>query len=150
MPSRWEHLLESKPIPLVDHLLEEVSKLLAKDLQSWPLPVEDLDLDTGRKFAELLRPDAKRPAPAVYDAAIQVTRWELERDLDASADYFRNTRWREQGLTDEARMQILLISRWLLEELLSLREYTASRVTRPQLIEVLEKTQRRLHPTASA
>ncbi|MBX5483302.1 MAG: hypothetical protein IRZ16_15885 [Myxococcaceae bacterium] len=150
MPSRWEHLLETKPIPLIDHLLEEVSKLLARDLQKWPLPVQELDLDTGGKFAELLRPDAKRPEPAAFEEAFKVTRWELEREIEASADYFRNCRWREHGLTDQTRIEILFISRWLVEELLSLREYTHSRITRPQLVDLLERTMRRYRLAAQS
>lgn len=148
MPSRWEQLLESKPVPLVEHLLEEVSKLLAKDLEQWPLPVEELDLDTGGKFAALILPDAKRPERAVFEEAFNVTKWELERELDASSDYFRNSRWRERALPDDARTQILFISRWLLEQLLSLREYTQNRVTRPQLVDLLGRVERRVFPAA--
>lgn len=136
--SRWERILESKPIPLIDHLILEVTKLLRKDLSTWPLPVQDLDLETGRKFAPLLMPDSRRPDPKVFEEAIKVARWELQRELDASADYFRNQRWRERELPDEARTEILFISRWLEEQLLSLREYTQNRVTRAQLVRVLD------------
>ena len=131
-------VLESKPIPLIDHLILEVTKLLRKDLSTWPLPVQDLDLETGRKFAPLLMPDSRRPDPKVFEEAIKVARWELQRELDASADYFRNQRWRERELPDEARTEILFISRWLEEQLLSLREYTQNRVTRAQLVRVLD------------
>lgn len=144
MSTRWEHLLERKPIPLVDHLIDEVAKLLAKDLATWPLPVTDFDLDTGRSFAALLAPDARRPEDAVFDEAFRVARWELDRDLDASADYFRNRRWMERGLDEPSRTPILFISRWLVEQLLSLRECTQSKITRPQLIECLERTRSRL------
>lgn len=147
MPSRWEHLLESKPIPLVDHLLEEVAKLLEKDLRQWPLPVTELDPETGAGFTALLQSDSVRPRPEVFEAAFQVARWELERALDASAEYFRNQRWREHNLPDDARQSILFISRWLVEQLLSVREYTHSRVTRPQLIDCLGRLERRFRAT---
>lgn len=143
MPSRWELLLDKKPIPLIDHLLEEVAKLLAKDLQKWPPPIEELDLDTGRQFSDVLAPDSKRPEPGAYEDAFRIARWELEREIEASADYFRNQRWREKSLPDEAKLQVLFISRWLVEQLLSLREYTQSRVTRPQLLNCLERVERR-------
>ncbi len=149
MPSRWDLLLESKPIPLIDHLLEEVAKLLAKDLAGWPPPVESLDLETGGTFAPLLLPDAKRPDARVLDAAFTVARWELERDLDASAEYFRNRRWMARGLPEDARYAILFVSRWLVEQLLSLREHTHSKVTRPQLVDCLERTRRRLVPAGA-
>lgn len=142
--SRWERLLESKPVPLLEHLVEEVSKLLVKDLSTWPLPVQELEVETGGKFAPLLAPDSRRPDPKVFEEAFRVARWELERDLDASADYFRNHRWRERELPDDARLQILFVSRWLEEQLLSLREHTHSRVSRATLVELLERTRGRL------
>jgi hypothetical protein len=146
MASRWDTLLDQKPVPLVDHLLEEVARLLAKDLARWPLPVESLDLDTGGRFAELLAPDSRRPDPQTFAEAFTLARWELERDLDASAEYFRNRRWMDLGLPEDARWPLLFISRWLVEQLLSLREYTHSRVTRAQLVDCLERTRRRLQP----
>jgi hypothetical protein len=146
MPSGWDRLLERKPVPLVEHLLDEVAKLLVADLRRWPLPTVDLDLDTGRKFAPLLQPDSVRPDDAVFDEAFRVAQWELEREIDASADYFRNRRWSERGLPDGARTPILFISRWLVEQLLSLREHTHGRLTRAQLVDCLERVKRSLRP----
>lgn len=143
MASRWDLILEQKPIALIDHLLEEVAKLLSKDLREWPLPVQELDLDTGGAFASLFEPDARRPDARVFEEAFTVARWELQRELDASSDYFRNRRWMERELPETARTPILFISRWLVEQLLSLREYTQSRVSRAQLLDCLERTRRR-------
>ncbi len=145
MASRWEQFLEldRKPIPLIDHLLAEVAKLLAKDLETWPPPVLELDLDTGGRFRELFAPDSRRPEPAVYEEAFRVARWELEREIDASADYFRNQRWIERGLSPAERTPILFVSTWLVEQLLSLREYTHNRVTRPNLVDCLGRTEQR-------
>ncbi len=145
MASRWEQFLEleKKPIPLIDHLLDEVAKLLAKDLETWPPPVMELDLDTGGRFRELFEPGSRRPEPAVYEEAFRVARWELEREIEVSADYFRNQRWMERGLSPGERTAILFLSAWLVEQLLSLREYTHSRVTRPMLVDCLERTERR-------
>lgn len=142
MTSRWERLFDQKPVPLLDHLLEEVARLLTADLQRWPIPVVDLDLNTGSKFAPLLEPDSAQPEEPVFDEAFRVARWELERDFDASADYFRNRRWSERGLPEDARTPILFISRWLVEQLLSLREHTHSRVTRAHLVDCLERVRR--------
>ena len=146
MPSRWDLLLESKPVPIVDHLLDEVAKLLAADLAKWPLPVVDVDPVAGRQFAPLLEPGSPRPEEAVFEEAIRVARWELEREIDASADYFRNRRFTERGLPEEARTPILFISRWLVEQLLSLREHTHSRVTRAQLVQCLDRIPRSRPP----
>ena len=139
MPSRWDLVLDSKPVPIVEHLLDEVAKLLAADLDRWPLPVVDLDPESGRKFAALVKPGSRRPEEAVFEEAFRVARWELQREIDASAEYFRNRRHTERGLTEEARTPILFISRWLVEQLLSLREHTHGRVTRDQLVQCLER-----------
>jgi hypothetical protein len=142
MPSRWDLVLDSKPVPIVEHLLDEVAKLLAADLAQWPLPVLELDPDSGRRFAELLEPGSQRPEEAVFEEAFRVARWELEREIDASAEYFRNRRYMAQGLPDEARTTILFISRWLVEQLLSLREHTHSRITRAELVQCLDRIPR--------
>src|SRR5919198_1837815 len=139
MPSRWDLVLDARPMPIVEHLLDEVAKLLAADLSKWPLPVLELDADSGRAFAPLLEPGSPRPDEAVFQEAFRVARWELEREFEASADYFRNRRYSERGLGDAARAPILFISRWLVEQLLSLREHTHSRVMRDQLVQCLER-----------
>jgi hypothetical protein len=143
VPSRWDLVLDSKPVPIVEHLLDEVAKLLAADLAQWPLPVLDLDPEAGRTFAPLLEPGSERPDEAVFEEAFRVARWELEREIDASAEYFRNRRFTARGLPEDARTPILFISRWLVEQLLSLREHTHSRITRPQLVQCLERTAQR-------
>ena len=144
MPSRWDLLLDQKPIPLVDHLLAEVAKLVARDLSRWPLPVEDLDLSTGRQFASLFAPDSKRPGEAVFAEAFRLARWELRRELDAYDDYLRNRRYLARGLAPDDRPALLLINRWLVEQMLSLGEATESRLKRPQMLECLDRIARHL------
>jgi hypothetical protein len=145
MTSRWERLLEleKKPVPLIEHLLDEVARLLATDLRTWPLPILELDLQAAAGFEVLLQPQAPRPPPQVFEQAFVVARWELERELEASSDYFRNRRYLAQGLTEADRTAILLVSRWLVEQLLALREHTHSKVSRPMLVDCLQRTHRR-------
>ena len=139
---RWELLLDRKPVPLIEHLLDEVAKLLAADLRRWPLPLTDVDPAAERKFAPLLAPGSVRPDDAIFGEAFRVARWEMERELEASAEYFRNRRWMERGLAEDARMPILFVSGWLVEQLLSLREHTQSRVSRALLVDCLERVKR--------
>ncbi len=143
MRSRWDFVLDLKPISLVDHLLEEVAKIVAKDLARWPLPVQQLDAETGRSFAALLLPDARRPADVVFHEAFRLARWELERDFDGSAEYMRNRRYLEHGIAESDRQALLLVSRWLVEQLLSLKEATEGRIKRPQLVDCLDRIRRR-------
>jgi hypothetical protein len=139
--SKWERLLETKPIPLIDHLVEEAAKLLAADLAKWPLPVQDVDPVAGADFAPLLREGAAPPDARAYDEAFTLTRWELEHDLGAYDDYMRNRRWMERELPPDSKPVLLLLSRWLYEQLTALAEATGNRVKRKHLAQILERTQ---------
>lgn len=144
MPSRWDFLLETKPIPLMDHLLEEVAKLLTKDLSKWPPPVQEVDLDIGGTFAPLLLEHPPRPALAVYSEALRLSRWELAREFDAYDDYMRNKRYLERGLAPTDRLALLFLNRWLVEQMLGLGEATEGRVKRQMMQRILDKVEARL------
>jgi hypothetical protein len=144
MPSRWDSLLETKPIPVLDQLLEEVAKLLAKELAQWPPPVQELDLDVGGTFAPLFLEHPPRPSQAVYDEALRLSRWELEREFDAYDDYMRNKRYLERGLAPTDRLALLFLNRWLVEQMLGLGEATEGRVKRPQMRQILDKVEAKL------
>lgn len=137
--NRWDHLLEQKPFPLRQHLLEEAARLLAAELARWPLPVGELDLATGRAFVELLSGESPRPRPEVFSEAIRLARWDLDRRTEASDDYFRNRRYTDAGLIDDERTALLLVSRWLVEQLLALGEATEGRVRRAEMAAVLDR-----------
>ena len=148
MASRWDSLLESKPIPLVDHMLDEVAKILAKDFATWPLRIDEVDLITGRQFADAMDPKNPVPSPVVYREAFKLARWEIERQLDAFDDYMRNQRWVELGLPPSDKQLLLLLNRWLVEQLLSLGEATDGRVTRKLMLDALDRLERRFFGTA--
>jgi hypothetical protein len=148
MPSRWDLLLDRKPIPLVEHLLDEVSRLVANDLGKWPLPIQET-VEPGDQFAGHFAPDAPRPPPAVFEEAFRIARWELEREFEAIDDYMRNHRWSARGLPASDKSAILLVCRWLVEQLLSLREYTQNRITRPMLVDCLGRIERRLRASGA-
>jgi hypothetical protein len=140
--NRWDRLLDQKPVPLREHLLAEVARMLGRELESWPLAVEELDLGTGRAFSNLLSGDAPRPTPAVFSEARRLARWDLERATDAIDDYFRNRRYADASIPDTERPALLLVSRWLVEQLLSLGEATGGRVKRADMVAVLDRIDR--------
>jgi hypothetical protein len=144
MTSRWDHLFETKPIPILDHLLEEVARLLTQDLSQWPPPVQELDLDVGGTFAPLFLEPPPRPSPAVYDEALRLSRWELEREFEAYDDSMRNKRYLERGLAPTDRLALLFLNRWLVEQMLGLGEATEGRVKRPMMLQILDKVEARL------
>ncbi len=139
-PNRWESLLSAKPIPLVEHLLEEVSKLLSKELDGWPPPIESLDEQTGKSFRPIFSGEGARPSISAYEQGFRLARWELARNFEAYDDYMRNQRWLEKGLAAGDRAALLCLSRWLVERMLALREETQGRISRQQLIDCLDRT----------
>jgi hypothetical protein len=141
--SKWDYLLDQKPVPLIDHLIEEVAKLLAKELRSWPPPLQSVEPEGAAAYAELLAAPSSRPSLALYEEAFRLTTWELERELAAYDDYFRNRRWLERGLAPADKPALLFLSRWLLEQMLGLAEGTEGRIKRAQLRTCLDATWRR-------
>jgi hypothetical protein len=137
--NRWERLLEQKPVPLREHLLDEVARSLAGEWRNWPLPVAEVDHSTPAAQLELLSGRAPRPPPEVYAEALKLTRWDIERAHQATDDYFRNQRYRAAGVVDADKPVLLLLNRWLLEQLLSLGEATEGRLKRSDLATVLER-----------
>ncbi len=140
MPSRWEHLLDSKPIPILDHLIGEVAKLFAESLKEWPLAVDDADPAT----LSLLQAHPLRPSEKVFREAFQLARWDLDREFDAFDDYVRNQRWLQAGLAPDSRPLLLFLSRYLTEQALGVNEATEGRIDRQRMISVLERTERLL------
>jgi hypothetical protein len=141
-PSKWDLILDQKPIPLLTHLLEEVAKIFAKDLALWPPNIEDFDLATGRKLVDLLAQAPLPPDPRIYREAFVLTRFDLGRELEASDDYLRNHRWMASGLGAKDKGMLLFLSRFMAEQLLGLAEATQGRVTRPHLLDVLDRIER--------
>lgn len=140
MPSRWERLLETKPIPILDHLVEETAKLFAETLRAWPLEVDEADPAT----LALLENHPKRPDEAAFREAFRLAKWDLNREFDAYDDYVRNVRWMAAGLPADTRPMLLFLSRFMTEQALGLNEATNGRIDRARMISVLERTERLL------
>ena len=140
MPSRWEHLLDSKPIPILDHLIAEVAKLFAESLKAWPLEVEDADPTT----LTLLQAYPARPEKAMFAEAFRLARWDLDRQFEAFDDYIRNQRWLQVGLAPDAKPLLLFLSRYLTEQALGVNEATQGRIDRQRMLSVLERTEQLL------
>jgi len=138
-PSRWERLLDLKPVRLVDHLMQEVAALLARELEQWPPPIESLDLTLGGEFASLFEEGSRRPSPSAYEEALRLAALELSREHEAFDEYVRNKRYLERGVAPGERQSMLFLCRWLVEQLLGLGEATDGRVKRQQMLSVLER-----------
>ncbi|MGV3622300.1 MAG: hypothetical protein ACO1OB_15895 [Archangium sp.] len=135
-PSKWDLVLEQKPVAVLTHLLAEVAKLFAQDLLVWPPKVEE------PQSVAALADSPQRPPRQLYEAAFQLTRFDLGRELDAYDDYLRNHRWLSEGLSAKDKPMLLFLSRFMTEQLLSFAEATEGRVKRHHLLDVLADTER--------
>lgn len=143
-PTRWELILEQKPIPVIEHLLDEVAKLFAADLRAWPPTVNEFDPQTGAVLAQWLTERPERPDDRVFGEALKLTRWDLSRDFDAVNEYWRNQRHLETGLSAADKPMILFLTRFIAEQLLALGEATQGRVNRPRMLDALTRIERYL------
>jgi hypothetical protein len=150
MPSRWEQLLESKPVPILEALLDEVAQLVCRELARWPLPVEAWDPQVGQSFASLIAADSPRPGAAVFTTAFQTARWELERNHHALDDFLRNQRYLAHGVAPDERTALLFVTRWLVEQLFALGEATQGRVKRGDWVRCLERAESRWRASPGA
>lgn len=139
MSDRWERILDQKPVSLREHLLDEAAKVLLSELRQWPLAIQEIDEHTGAGVAEFFAPDAPRPSPAVLAAALKLARWDLDREHDAYDDFMRNRRYEEAGITERERPVLLFVSRWVLEQLMSLSDATDGRIDRQALLRLVDR-----------
>ncbi len=146
MASRWEHLLDQKPVPILEHLLDEAARFFAQQLSTWPPELMEIDLPSGKPTAELLAAHPLRPAGGVWRESFKLARWDLEREFEAYDDYMRNRRYLAAGLAEADRAMLLFLSRLLTEHALGLNEATQGRVDRPKMVELLHRTEKRLLP----
>lgn len=145
MAGRWDFLYELEPVPLTEHLVEELAKVLASELSRWPLAVDSFATPAdAARFAPLLAPDAPRPAAEVYEAAFFLAQLELERELERIDEFMRNERWRAFASPGAAYDAMILLSRYLTEQMLTVLEKTEGRVSRARLVDCLQRAERRL------
>ena len=136
--NKWEAVLDQKPVPLLEHLLQESARLFANDLCAWPPRVEEPTAEVAALIAA--RPTA--PDAATWLTSFRLARWDLQREHEAYDDFMRNKRWAEAGLTEADKPLFLFLSRLISEQLLALGEATQGRVNRQALLRVLDLTER--------
>lgn len=146
-PSRWHHILDTQPIPVVDHLVAELGKLFAKELARWPPSLDALDegegAGAGAQLRRILEEHPAKPDPRAFREAFRLANFDVARDLGAYDDYVRNRRWLEAGLAPGDKELVLFLARLVTEHLWGLAEHTTGHLSRVQLGEVLRQTERR-------
>lgn len=145
MASRWDFLYDVKAVPLAEHFVEEASKIVAKELATWPLLVEAWNsAQDAARFGPLLVPGAAPPDASEWRESFKLARLELMREFEQIDDYMRNERWRQATEPVRGVDLLLFLSRYLTEQMLAIGEATEGRIKRAQLVDLLLRTERRL------
>lgn len=144
MPGRWEHLLDTKPVPIERYVLDELGKLFAKDLSQWPPQVEDWEGAAGLALQQVVQERPVWPGLPAFREAFRLARWDLDHEHEAYDDYVRHERWLEHGLSRTDKALLLFLSRLITEQLLAVSEATEGRINRAARLEVLDRTEQRL------
>jgi hypothetical protein len=140
---RWDFVEELRLLSTAEAIAGELAKQLAGDLERWPPEVEWSDERERARFAPLYALGAARPSRIAFAEGFRLARWELEHEVEAIDDYWRNGRDAVAG-GDLDRLAVRLLWRYLTEAALTVAEATQGRVKRRHLLDCLEQAERRV------
>ncbi len=145
---RYDWLYELRPVTIKAKLLQALGDHLAQDLAGWPPPVEDWLSERDRqRFAPLYEAPV-RPSPGAVRYACHLVRLELRREYEAIDFEVRNDGWTEWFEDRRELEKVHLLTRWLLDALLAVKEASGQNLTRGDLEAVVDDLERRLAPSA--
>lgn len=130
---RWDFLYDLKARPAIEVLLDEAAKAIAADLSRWPPPLEAVE----PALAPLLA--GERPHPDVYRQAFVLARHDLRHEYEEI-----DLREAEARLSAGEAAAARFLWRYLSERAFELNEAVESRLTRRDLVALLERVERRL------
>ena len=145
-PSKWDAILEleAKPKPIEQHLIEEAAKLLAAELKTFPPPLGGFELEGDAARFGALFEEPTRPGEGVYRVAFHLARLDLQHEFQEIDLYMRNQRYLPLAPSERDKLCLLLLSRWLTEQALSLKDQLHTPLSRARLCELLDLAERRL------
>lgn len=130
---RWDFLHDLKARPAVEALLDEAAKAIAAELSRWPPPLEEADPALAPVLA------GERPHPDVFRLAFVLARHDLLHEYEEL-----ELREAESPLAAGERATARFLWHLLAECAFTLNEAVESRLTRRQLVALLDRVERRL------
>jgi hypothetical protein len=141
---RWDYLVDRKPQPLKEYVLDQVADRLARDLTAWPPAIEEwLDEPLRQKF----RAAIERPSPPGLDTlrvGCEMARRELLRDYDLIDAFWRSGRQRDVLPDDLEETTAHFVTRFLVDGALGFQELAQDKFSRRELVALVEKVEDRL------
>jgi hypothetical protein len=136
--ARWDFLYDLSPRPAIDLLLDEAAKALGDELRRWPPGVDEV---ADPALAPVLA--GPPPHPLARREGFRLARWDLERAYE-EIERWQEAGWRSAQLSEDDRKVALFLWRYLTEWAFGLAEVVRTPLARSQLVDLLERTERRL------
>jgi hypothetical protein len=141
---RWDYLVDRKPQPLKEYVLDQVAERLARELTAWPPAIDEwLDEPLRQRFlAAIERPSS--PGIATLRVGCELARRELLREYDLIDAFWRSGSQR-QLLPDELEETTAhFVTRFLVDAALGFQELARDKFNRSDLVALVEKVEGRL------
>ena len=141
---RWDYLVERKPQPLKEYVLDQVAERLARDLIAWPPAIDEwLDEPLRQRFrAAIERPSA--PAVDTLRVGCEVARRELLREYDLIDGFWRSGSHRPLLPDELEEATAHFVTRFLVDAALGFQELAQDKFDRRDLVALVEKVEDRL------
>ncbi len=130
---RWDFLYDLSPRPAVEVLLDEAAKVIASDLACWPPPLESAEPE----LVPVLRGD--RPHRDVYREAFACARLDLRHEYEEL-----ERQEAASSLPREERQAARFLWHYLAERAFELNDAVESRLSRRDLVALLDRVEKRL------
>ncbi|HUL59377.1 MAG TPA: hypothetical protein VLU43_08895 [Anaeromyxobacteraceae bacterium] len=136
---RWDFLYDRERQPVREWIVSRFAEHLAEELAAWPPPFVEWVSDELRARWEVGL--ARRPSDGAIRFALELARLDLSRAFD---EMDRRLAERPGG-TPEERAAVHLLSTFLTEKCLGLKEHAeGARLTRADLVACLDAVERRI------
>jgi hypothetical protein len=144
MTGRWDYLVDRKPQPLTDYVLDQFADRLARELEAWPPGIDEwLDEALRQRFRTAIeRPSA--PPLDTLRVGCEMARRELLREYELIDAFWRSGRQRELVADELEATSAHFVTRFLVDAALGFQELAKDKFNRGELVVLLEKVEDRL------
>lgn len=142
----WEWLYERQSQPLKEYVLDEVAKYLAVAVEQFPPQIHEWEREDLRaRYAPVLAQASGAPSAHVLRLALQLYRWDLERDVERIDAYLARGHYEELGTFGalEKETALFLWNYWM-DQTLAFKEYAQGKFTWRELLGLADRLETRL------
>ena len=141
---RFDHILDGKPREIKAFVLDTVADELARDLRSFPPPIDEwLDESLHERYRPVLS-RASRPELDTFRVACELARRELLRDYELIDRFCRSPEFARLAPGELEQQTVHFITRYLVDSALAFQEFAKGKFKRSELVGLIEKVEERL------